>query len=141
MTTGKILKRSWIPFIVLCVVASYAYPFIHFKWLTRKWEAQIKRDQDPVKLQAWAVRLMDTYGITNIEDISIITNAPPTAIPKSSLGPNVALRNLAIWNGGHFVQLTWGSGVLGLWGLEIGDSNYVSGSEMWKPGIYFFRSP
>jgi hypothetical protein len=41
------------------------------------------------------------------------------------------------------IRLGWGrGGFLPLWGMDIGDTKFASGStNKWKPGIFFFRSP
>ena len=43
-----------------------------------------------------------------------------------------------------YIAVHWGDGFKGHWGLNIGSTNFVDysgeGSEMWKPGVYFWRS-
>ena len=117
------------------------YPVARYSFLTRQWEADIRRQQDPAELQAWAHDLLAAHG--NPDSIRIVTNNPPSGIPRSPYGPRVALMNGASSGGSEdYVQLGWGGGHLHLWGMKIGDTNFVCGAlNRWKPGICFFGSP
>lgn len=130
--------------ILLCALVLYA-PFLWFRIQTHYWEYQIRQHQNPVELQAWATSLLAMYSESNIAETTIleVTNKPP---PEFPVGPHydygVSLMDDKIWGGGYYVQLVWGSGVLGRWGLRIGHTNYVCGlPDKWKPGIYFFSGP
>lgn len=137
MKRGKILGIGLAAIVLFGLLYTFLFPVVHYGRLTQKWEAQIKRDQDPTQLQAWATRLMNTHTDANPQDVRILHDKPPPGIPRSRYGPNVA-----VMGGGQYVQLGWGGGMLWLWGMRIGDTNYVCpGGELWKPGVYFFRSP
>jgi hypothetical protein len=53
---------------------------IRFQLLTRKWEAQIKRDQDPEKLRAWAKELLESHNKKTIDSSSNLTNFTPIKV-------------------------------------------------------------
>jgi hypothetical protein len=142
MSVWNAIRSLRIPAVIIgLLAAAYLYPMVRYGFLIRQWEAEIKRQQDPAELQAWASHLRMLYGAP--QTIQIVTNKPPPGIPRSRYGPTVALIN-GSWSGGgqDHVQLGWGGGFLHLWGIQIGDSNFVCDAQtMWKPGIYFFSSP
>jgi hypothetical protein len=142
MVTRSIFRALWIPAVIIAVVAGFCiYPFAHYELLIRKWEAQIRTQQDPVELQDWATQVLAAYSSS--DGLQIVTNKPPRGIPRSRYGPVVALMNGG-WSdrNQHHLQLGWGGGFLRLWGMQIGRTNFVCGAQkMWKPGIYFFSSP
>ena len=142
MARLNILRPLWIPAVVVgLLAAAYVYPVVRYAFLIRRWEAQIKSQQDPAELQAWATNLLILYG--SPQSLRIVTNKPPLGIPRSRYGPTVALLNGA-WSGDNedHVQLGWGGGFLHLWGVAIGSTNFVCGSlKPSRPGIYFFSSP
>ena len=141
--TSRFFRYAVLVFLVL-VYYNFFGRFWWYGFMTHRWEAQIRRHQNPAELQAWAASLMDRYRTSGVAETTIlmVTNQPPAGIPISNYGPRVALMNDKIWGGGYHVQLGWGGGFLELWGMKIGDANFACDSnDKWAPGIYFFRSP
>lgn len=127
--------------LIITYIAVFAWPVLWYRHLTRQWETQIKSQQNPEELQAWATNLLALYkDETSRGDFFGVTNRPPPGIPISKYGPCVYLSKRA--DRQEYVQLGWGGGFLNLWGMKIGDTNLVfPDEEIWKPGIYFFQSP
>jgi hypothetical protein len=119
----------------------FAGPIIWYENPTKHWESQIRRQQNPAELQAWASHLIELYSKTT-QSVRFLTNKPPTGIPISRYGSGAALMKAHSTREAEHIRLGWGRGdFLPLRGMEIGDTNFASGStNMWKPGIFFFRS-
>jgi hypothetical protein len=149
------MKRAALTAIitVVALIILVQSPFIlssaRFQWTTRKWEAKIKREQDPEKLRAWAKELMTRYQNNAFEMRSMQTNKPPVGITMHNEFTSIYYAN-AETNGQakldptqDFVDVAWDFGAwTGIWGIQIGDTNFVGRSEKpqkWKPGIYFYR--
>ena len=130
--------------VIVCFVLLVPGQFLWFRFMTHRWESQIRHNQNPAELQTWAVQILEVYGHSNIEAATIImlTNKPPAGIPTTSDRPRVAIVSGA-WSGQNedYVSFGWGSGVVGGFGVYVGSTNFVCRSaEMWKPGIYFVRT-
>jgi hypothetical protein len=137
-------------------------------WLRTEWdtnyiadhcEYRIERNCDPLVLQAWAAKLITApNGFSNgpvrtYRHPYIETNGPIFVdLPRGLYGvwrpENVPYLAIIGAQGGKegFVDVVWGSGILGHWGLSIGSTTYVPAPvhkkmRLWKPGIYFFRDP
>jgi hypothetical protein len=138
MRLRSLPRALWIPCVLLALLAAgFIYPHVRYEFLTSRWGAQIRRDQDPEELRNWAFNLLALYS-TNHPTWGFVTNRPPTKIPRSKYGPSVVLD----WEESPHVRLVWGAGMLGAWGLEIGETNFIGDERgFWKAGIYFFRSP
>jgi hypothetical protein len=134
-------------FIIVCVFAFLGFIFatpLRFPLQTRYWEFNIRRNQDPKELQAWAVKLLEQYRTSNVgqRGFLLITNKPPANFPVAHA--DVSLISEKPWGGaGYYIKLQWyASSFGGRWGLIIGETNYVcSLPDEWKPGIYFFSGP
>jgi hypothetical protein len=91
------VKLKWLIIcgfvFVLLMIFSLVIPVMWFGFQTHRWEIQIKKHQNPVELQSWAVNLITTYGNSNIEaaTIIVVTNKPPAGIPVSNDGPHITL--------------------------------------------------
>lgn len=107
------------------------------------------------ELQAWATNLLARYPMeTNLYPSQLGTNFPQQLrrlAPR--LGPDIAIHVDDETNMQPFVQLTWGSGMLGASGFYVGSTNfvycgwtdvtnYVRGEgfymHVWQPGVWFF---
>jgi hypothetical protein len=147
MNVSKFIRS---PLLIILAVASLLYalvfmaPLTWFRIKTRYWESQIRQDQNPAELQAWATKLLVTYGQSNLaeRDCVPVTNKPPPGFP-GAISCDVALMNDKNWGGGCYVQLLWAANpFVGRWGMRISDTNFVCGlPDKWKPGIYFFSGP
>lgn len=139
-------------FALFAILAAIAFVILLFpaqlwwyRFMTYRWESQIKHNQSPAELQSWAIHLLDSYGRSNVEEMTqiIVTNKPPAGIPIWSFWPRVDLVS-GTWSGCNedYAALGWGSGFMPGFGVYIGTSNFVCGSkDIWKPGIYFVRTP
>ena len=134
------LKRLIPPIAVFALlVLMWLYPLLKYEWRTRGWEKHIKTHQDPVQLQSWATDLLATYE-TNHPAWGLLTNKPPLGIPVTQYGPRIMIQTGTSNEPAH-IHLIWGGGHLHGWGLGVGNTNFVAaGGQIWKPGIYFFRS-
>ncbi|MEI6194851.1 MAG: hypothetical protein WCS42_11030 [Verrucomicrobiota bacterium] len=138
----KIPRAIWLViFIPVLFVFLIAFQFLREEWLVRKWEAQIKQNQDPEELRTWAMKLFQSYATNGGHLYVQITNSPPQGIPTSKFGPQITLTSYDTTNGTMpSVRLLWM--VTRAWGLCVGDTNFVGmGQEVWKPGIRFYREP
>jgi len=138
----KIPRAIWIViFIPVLFVLLIVFQFLREEWLVRKWETQIKQNQDPEELRAWAMKLWQPY-VTNKDYLFVkITNRPPQGIPVTKYGPEIVIMGRDTTNGTiPYVMMLWK--VERAWGLYVGDTNFVRMEQgMWKPGIYFYREP
>jgi len=135
-------------FIIVCGflflgLLLFARP-LWFPIQTRYRESKIRRNQNPMELQIWAVGLLKQYQTSNVGEIGIlgITNKPPANFPVANA--DVGLISEKQWGGdGYYVQLLWAASPFGgRWGLRIGETNYTCGlKDKWTPGIYFFSGP
>ncbi|HSU56069.1 MAG TPA: hypothetical protein VLT36_18575 [Candidatus Dormibacteraeota bacterium] len=138
-STGMLPKKSVFALAVALVCvgllgAAFLYPLFRYAQLTRRWEAQIRSQQDPAQLQAWATNLLATHAR---EASRRLTNRPPAGIPTSRYGPEIWV--MAGKGEGDYVRLVWGGGHLPPWGIEVGNIDLVrSGPGVWRPGICFF---
>ena len=127
---------------IIIIVCSIVFFFVFGPFLLAGFDKQlnisnIKRHQDPEELRAWASHLIAVYSASNFIP-GQVTNRPPSGIPTSGRFPEVFIQR-APENGPYHIVLIWGVGVAN-WGMDIGDTNYVSGFDRkteWKPGIYF----
>jgi hypothetical protein len=126
----------------------FSWPATKFRWKTRKWEAQIKREQDPEKLRAWAKELLVRYKDNPFPEHSLQTNQLPFIVPNREYGRYIWVHYGGNDTNGHvglnptqdFVGVDWGGTWLGSWGITIGETNFVCDSpDIWEPGMYFFR--
>jgi hypothetical protein len=132
---------SWtVAFVLLLLAFVFFYPILNDEWRSRKWESQIRQEQDPEELRAWAINLF-TLHATNQNDLFVlITNSPPQGIPVSKYGPKIEMS----WDTGKgailHLFMTWR--YMRARGLYIGDTNYFIGeNNNWRPGIYFYTEP
>jgi len=154
------MKRKVLTAILIMVVIIVSGPFVlfalagffssaKFQWTTRKWESQIKREEDPEKLRSWAKGLLERYKNNAFDSSSIQTNFPPITTGINHEFTSIYYAD-AETNGQtkldptqDYVNVECDFGAwTGAWGLKIGETNFVSANpkaSQWKPGIYFYR--
>jgi hypothetical protein len=133
--------------LFVLIIFVFSLPTIIFQVRTWRWESQIKQQQDPEKLRAWAKELLERYK-NDVFDNTSVTNFPPievrinhefTLIQYAAAETN----GQAILNPTQdYVNVECDFGLIGSWGLKIGETNFVSSNSKdseWKPGIYFYR--
>ena len=132
---------------VLLVFLCFAWPIIWYEIQTHRWEHQIRHHQNVEELRAWAASLIATYRASFNDGIKV-TNRPPPGILTSGRNPRVFVQHDRLSEtmfGPYHVTLAWEAGTfLPMWGLDIGDTNFVcshKNPKMWAPGIYFFLEP
>jgi|GEM_PF-4781938 hypothetical protein len=147
MKRAALIAIITVPALFILVLSPFLLSSARFQWTTRKWESQIKREQDSEKLRAWAKELLERYQNDPFNNQSIQTNFPPTKVGihheftsiyyaeadtngKAKLNPATDYVDVACDFG------AW----TGMWGMKIGETNFVlTNSVAWKPGIYFYR--
>jgi hypothetical protein len=141
--------RTALFIVVAIVVAVPLFPILFGftavlsdEFETHRTMAHIRRHQNPAELQSWATNLIAIYSSSDYaKTTGRVTNKPPAGIPISGRFPRVFVVYDRLSESYH-VGFLWGSGFSPGWGMEIGDTNFVSTQERtteWKPGIYFFR--
>jgi hypothetical protein len=139
------MKRPKIPhfilvFLIFILIGLFISPILWNEWLARNWERQIKLEEDPNELRAWAEKIFALYATNQIDLPMQITNAPPREFPASKYGPTILLEKSDANSSIPHLFLIWK--FTRARGLYIGETNYVrSDGEIWKPGIYFYTEP
>lgn len=115
-------------------------------WSFDHLEQRARKITTAEELQTWATNLLNQYP----------SNAPASVWP-SQLGTNFPTKLLKLyhspphififaptadWPDPH-LSLTWGGGVIGHTGFEIGPTNFTvwGATNAWAPGVYFFKKP
>lgn len=113
----------------------------------QEFEARVRKEVDPSLLQTWAVGVIrDHAKVTpgSEESVSYEVKNVPETIRKLDPRPPAIFAFINRKEEYSYVAIRWGSGFRGHWGLSVGSTNFsdYSGkrSEMWKPGVYFWRS-
>jgi hypothetical protein len=122
-------------------------------WNAEHSRLRIEKRLDANGLQAWAASLLKQYSSqTNFGGYYRIDAPTPSGLNDIWMHrrPYVLLRDGA-QGGERYVCLSWGSAMLGRWGLAIGSPDFVlrvgmeSGEppdmppRLWKPGVYFYQ--
>ena len=156
------MKRSGVPWLfvallVLVVLVSAGVYWLN-TWANPYWNAEqsrlrIERTLDPDVLQSWATNLLQKYSYeTNFGPCYIVDAPLPSGLGNIWMHerPDIVLRD-GRNDSGRYVCLSWGSAMLGRWGLAIGPPKFVLQDGMesggppdwppkpWKPGVYFFQ--
>lgn len=135
-----------IPVAIGCLlVVSIWYWRAHLTYTgeVSHFEAKVRSQVNPVVLQDWAVKVIAECSTSQVAETSFaIRNLPGYLQSLDSLSPfGYAFSTTS--NRPGFLRIAWGSGFRGHWGLNVGDTNFVdpfgNQSEMWKPGVYFWR--
>jgi hypothetical protein len=104
-------------------------------------ERAVEKSCAPEELRSWATNLLSREG-------DYASNRPPAH--PSLVGiwkhrPSVQIRGTNWGNKGQgYVYVSWGSGVLGGWGMAIGAPDLppppgLNAAKEWRPGLYFWR--
>jgi hypothetical protein len=143
-----ILVRSYVrerryfltPFAVICcllatadllLMRGYSSPF--FVGARNRMVTSV----DPNKLQDWAITLLEKTDPSN--DLYI----PPKEIPAFAKIPGWHCLGAYVRNFGvRHVDLAWGSGMSGTYGISVGSPQFIANSGFdWRPGIYVYNAP
>ena len=110
-------------------------------------EARVRKEVDPSLLQTWAMGVIRDQAKTtpaSEESVSYEVRNVPETIRKLDPRPPAIFAFINRKEEYSYVAIRWGSGFRGHWGLSVGSTNFsdYSGerSEMWNPGVYFWRS-
>lgn len=112
-----------------------------------EFEARVRKEVDPSVLQTWAVGVISDYAKAmpaSEETVTYEVKDVPESIRKLDTRLPAIFAFINRRDEYSYVAIRWGSGFRGHWGLSVGSTNFLdySGqrSEMWKPGVYFWRS-
>jgi hypothetical protein len=99
-------------------------------------KAELSKNMDTTQLQTWAEATLSKYPN---DDFFIDGNDLPSFLNVNGWKPSGAgTRNN---DGSRCVQICWGSGMAGTYGLLVGNAKFtMNGVIFWKPGIYFYHS-
>src|SRR5262249_43141885 len=132
--------------IIICI-ATYLYHVYKPFWQYDHIESRARKVITGSQLQAWAVQLLTRYSTNSMLKISELgTNFPQQlrgVAPR--VGPLIYINYVDEndpTNNPPWVDLYWGSGLLGACGFEVGQTNFVSinpTAHAWQPGVYFYR--
>ncbi|HAM72398.1 MAG TPA: hypothetical protein DCM86_12220, partial [Verrucomicrobiales bacterium] len=131
-----------IPVVILSLLAyGLIWPGCRAAWNYDQLERNARTAVAPEALQTWARGLLGSPRLTDsprARDLG--TNFPAPLLTLMAAPPAISI-NKATTNHAAYIVLTWGSGVLGQKGLEIGDTNFlgIRGGHAWAPGVYFWE--
>ncbi len=123
--------------VLLCVVALiWSYhrtPFLD------AFESSLRRAHSASEIQSWAVEIL---GAVKENKVIKRSEYPKWATDNRFPRPDgiYVVNDEAAWEEGY-VKISWGSGVVGQWGLIVGPSTLTKRGRTWSPGVYFFVSP
>ena len=131
--------------LVLCGAGGFYFlkSTLDSQFVSRRCEKTIEQTVDPETLRSWATNLLVEYP-PNVTNIDLDSEVPESLKRIWTRGtPHVSLKPAGASEAEH-VDIVWGSGVLGHWGLLIGSPNFVAidprmKKRLWKAGIYFFE--
>jgi hypothetical protein len=156
------MKRQGVPklLIVLLILAGLTSAGVYWinTWADPYWNAEhsklrVEKTLDAQTLQSWAVNLLKQYSYeTNFGGYYSVEEPHPSGLDDIWMHqpPSIILRD-GRDGGERYVCLSWGSAMLGRWGLAIGSPKFVLKDGMesfgppdlapveWKPGVYFFQ--
>jgi hypothetical protein len=136
-------KRLLTPVVVVVVVVAlhwYWRNFLTYDGEVSHFENRIRREVNPVALQAWATNLLRIYSLSNEQSVPLRSSTFPPEIQRLN---SRLLFGFAMPNTSEelaHVRIIWGSGMRGHWGLRVASTGFVDyGSEVWRPGVYLWR--
>lgn len=136
-----------VSFLFLVVALFFLIGLGNFFWSIRQFETigpRLRKKITGDEVQAWAMAELNSRS-TPSNDLVVIR--------RSELKNPLPEPIKEIWKSGplirefgrdaqkpSYVQLTWGSGFLGTYGIEIGPTNFTGrhGQIQWQPGIYYW---
>ena len=145
------MKTKYIVALVLVVCVSvYTYNGCKPIWQFDHLEQNARRVITGPALQTWATYLFALYpketSFRNLSELG--TNFPQQLRGLAPLlGPHVFIHAYDDTNYPSYVQLYWGSGMLGAEGFMVGPTNFVQDTNFdtgshtikWQDGVYFYN--
>jgi hypothetical protein len=138
----KVAKRI-IGFCVLALFGVVIYTSCKPVWQFDHFEKNARRAVTGTELQVWATNLLARHpeygGVRRSEFGADFPKQLDRLAPK--LGPMVYIQMPEDTNFPAYVQLSWGGGILGHLGFEVGPTNFTGfrSQRAWQPGVYFFK--
>ena len=139
--------RKLIPVAIGCLLLGliwYWQTHLTYNGEVSHFEARVRKQVDPAKLQSWATDLIALHSTSQVAEASFpITTFPDYLRNLHKLPPFGFVFPPAPDHPGY-VRVTWGSGFRGHWGLNVGCTTFVDPygdqSEKWQPGVYLWRA-
>jgi hypothetical protein len=103
-------------------------------------EARLKHEYNNIpEIQGWALEVLKTAPRRDFPtDESQYPNwVRIPHFPK----PHIFIINDENMGNNGYVEISWGSAVLGTWGIDIGKPSLPNKGRKWANGVYFFASP
>jgi hypothetical protein len=130
--------------VAACLLALIWYWQTHLTYAgeVSRFESKIRHEVNPTNLQSWAEGVLRQYAASNATDVTYEVRALPDYIERLSSRHHFSMVNPGPSAQGAFIRIIWGSGMRGHWGLHVGSTNFVDSSrssELWRPGLYFWR--
>jgi hypothetical protein len=151
------MKTAYVILIILAVcIASFLYYCLKPSWDFGHLEQKAHSSITGTELQAWATNLLAHPPVDADPSLSELGTNFPQQLRQLAprIGPRIYIRALAT-NEPAFVQISWGSGMMGGTGFYIGSTNfayfgmnnvtdYTESNDdwyihVWQPGVWFYR--
>jgi hypothetical protein len=141
------LKKRMGNFLVVMFLCSAYFLFVFAKSELQRvyFEKHLKHQVAPEALRTWALGILQAHDAHKVYDNGHITNSHP-ALRGTFIPPATVWWYSASPNDTEFVRVSYGSGFVGHWGVEIGPTNRAippsSNARQyssWASGIYFFK--
>ena len=125
---------------LLCICVVGMWLSLHTRPFLSAFEARVKHEYaDTHEMQSWASGILQT---AKHEDYSLDESSYPTwAFKRGFPRPFIFIVNDENFGSNGYLQIGWGSGVMGTWGIAIGKSDLPKKGRQWTNGIYFFANP
>ena len=151
--TSSLLAVVLILLVIISVGIYWFSTWANPYWAAEHSRLRIEKNLDAPMLQSWAVNLLKQYSYeTNFGGYYSVETPLPSGLDNIWMHrpPSIILRD-GVNGGERYVCLSWGSAMLGRWGLAIGSPGFVLNDGMesygppdiapmeWKPGVYFFQ--
>lgn len=140
--------------IIITIILVLAVLFFGYVWPTFRLfrsfdhiEQNAQRRITARELQAWATNLLAQHPSGRIRVSALGTNFPKELLGLWKLPPDIFVNESRTNNAGTvdpgWVQLIWGSPMVGHCGFEIGPTNFTafkSRRHAWSDGVYFYKN-
>lgn len=150
----KRIRKLLSPLLVLGAFGTLAAMFVPMLWTFWTFdhiEQRARRRVTGAQLQQWAINLIGVYPPYFQERADVMgTNFPQPLLGLWRLEPLVftfpattnedTLLRQSQWVNPGYVRITWGAGMMGHCGFEVGPTNFVKASpyaHKWQDGVYF----
>jgi len=122
---------------LLCAIAftwSYhRHPFLD------AFESSLRRAYSASEIQSWATEVL---GAVKENKVIKLSEYPQWATDNRFPRPDgIYVVNNGAGGTEGYVKISWGSGVIGQWGLIVGAPALTIRGRTWSPGVCFFVSP